>query len=127
MNFSEARTNISEERLVRVGITGASTSDPTRRVGPGVVVTRTAVGVVRITFTDNPGTFVGISGPTFGAVTPSGVKGYSISRGAYVAPASGARGYIEVSLWDASNAAVDLTSVQYLDLTVLFAAQTVIK
>jgi hypothetical protein len=127
MSFNESKTNISEERLVRVGITGAATSDPTRRAGPGVVVTRTAIGVVRFTFADNPGTFVGIAGHAFRAVTPSGVKGYSISGGSYVAPASGARAYIEVSLWDASNAAVDLTNVQYLDVTFAFAAQSVIR
>lgn len=127
MNFSDSKTNISEERLIRVGLTGASTSDPTRRAGPGVTVTRTGAGVLKFAFADNPGTFVGIAGHAFRADTPSGVKGYTISGDTYIAPASGASGYIEVSLWDASNAAVDLTSVQYLDVTFAFAAQTVIS
>lgn len=124
MNYSKSLSNIPEERLIRVGVTGATTSDPTRRAGPGVTVTRTAAGVLKYAFADNPGTFVAISGPCLRADTPSGVKGYSISGDTYIAPASGADGYIEVSIWDASNNAVDLTTVQYLDLTFVFAAQS---
>lgn len=125
MDFAKSLSNISEERIVRVGLTGASTSDPTRRAGPGVVVTRTAIGVLKVAFSDNPGTFVGLAGePAFRAVTASGVKGYTANVGAYTAPASGADGYVSVYLWDASQAAVDLTSVQYLDVAFVFAAQS---
>lgn len=122
--FAPSLTNIPYERLVRVGITGASTSDPTQRAGHGVTVTRTAIGVVRFSFDENPGTFVEIGGHAFRAVTPSGVKGFSISGGAYVPPSGSTDGYIEVSLWDASNAAVDLTSVQYLDVTFAFSEKS---
>lgn len=122
MNFNPTKTNVPNERLVRTGITGASTSNPTERVGGGVVVTRTAAGVYRYTFADNLGTFVGLAGaPALSAVTMSGVKGYSASGGAYVAPTGSTAGYIEVSVWDASNNAVDLTNVQYMDVTFVFA------
>jgi len=120
MDFSPSRTNIPEERLVRVGITGASTSNPTRRAGAGVTVTRTAAGVLKYSFNENPGTFVEIGGHSFGADTPSGVKGYTISRDTFVAPSGSTDAYIEVSMWDASNNAVDLTNVQYLDITFVF-------
>lgn len=116
----DPKTNIPEERKYRVGITGASTSDPTKRVGPGVTVTRTAAGVIKYSFAENPGLFVEIEGHAFGAVTPSGVKGYSMSRGVYTSPSGSTAGYIELSFWDASNAAVDLTSVQYFDVTFVF-------
>lgn len=121
MNFNPTRTNVPNERLVRVGITGNSTGTPTERVGGGVVVTRTAAGVFKYTFADNLGTFVGLAGAVLSAVTMSGVKGYSISGGAYTAPTGSTAGYIEVSVWDASNNAVDLTNVQYLDVTFVFA------
>lgn len=126
MDFNDSKSNIAEERLVRVGLTGASTSTPTRRAGPGVTVTRTGVGVFRFSFNDNPATFVGVAGWTLRAATMSGVKGYSLSAGVYVAPSGSTDAYIDVSIWDASNAAVDLTSVQYLDITFAFAAQKVI-
>lgn len=126
MNYSNSKSSIAEERLIRVGVTGASTADPTRRAGPGVTVTRTAIGVLKYSFADNPGTFVGIAGHAFRADTPSGVAGFTISGDTYVAPSGSTDGYIEVSLWDSTFAAVDLTSVQYLDIAFAFAAQSVI-
>jgi hypothetical protein len=123
MDHYQSRNNIAEERHFRVGMTGASTSTPTTRAGHGVTLARQNTGIVRISFNDNPGTFVGIFGPTFRADTPSGVKGYSFSAGAYVAPSGSTKGYIDVYFWDASNNAVDLTSVQYIDLTVTFSAK----
>lgn len=126
MNYSKSLSNIPEERLIRVGITGAGAATPTRRAGPGVTVTYTATGVYRYSFSDNPGTFVGIAGPCLRADTPSAVKGYSISGDTYVAPSGSTDGYIEVSVWDSSNAAVDLAAAQYLDLTFVFADQSVI-
>lgn len=127
MDFLPSKTNIAEERLYRVGMTGNATSTPTRRAGPGVTVTRTGVGVWRFSFNDNPGTFVGITGFAFRADTASGVKGYSLSAGAYVAPSGSTDGYIDVSLWDSSNAAVDLTTTQYLDITFEFSTKRVIS
>lgn len=37
--------NLAGGRTYKVGITGAATSDPTKRYGPGITVTRTAEGV----------------------------------------------------------------------------------
>jgi hypothetical protein len=127
MKFGEAKSNIEDDRIIRVGLTGASTSDPTKRAGPGVTVTRTAIGVYKFSFySEDPGTFVQIAGYMFGAVTPSGVKGYTATRGAYTAPSGSTPASLSVSLWDASFAAVDLTSVQYLDISFSFAQSSVI-
>ncbi len=126
MNFSNSKSNIAEERLIRVGVTGTGAADPTRRAGPGVTVTRTAQGVLKYSFSDNPGTFVAVAGPCFSADTPADVKGYTATGDTYVAPASGVDAYIEVSLWDSTLAAVDLAAAQYLDITFVFAAQSVI-
>lgn len=125
-DFSKSRSNIAEERTVRVGITGTGAADPTRRAGHGVTVTRTGVGVFKYAFTGNPGTFVGIAGFAFRADAPAAVKGYSAAGGAYVPPAGSAKGNISVSIFDAANAAVELAAAQYLDITFVFAAQKVI-
>lgn len=122
-DFTKSLSNMPEERLFRVGLTGTGAANPTRRAGAGVTVTRTAAGVLKFSFNDNPGTFVGIAGWTLRADTMSGVKGYSLSGGAYTAPASSVDGYVSVSLWDASNAAVDLAAAQYLDITFVFSTQ----
>lgn len=124
MDFPPSRSNMPDERLYRVGLTGTGAAHPTRRAGAGVTVTRTAAGVFKFAFNDNPGTFVGIAGWTLRADTASGVKGYSLSAGAYTAPANSADGFISVSLWDASNAAVELAAAQYLDITFVFSTQS---
>ena len=124
--MNPGKINIPEERLYRVGITGTGAADPTKRAGPGVTVTRTATGVYRFTFAKNPGTFVGIAGHGFGADTPSGVKGYTISRDTPEAATSSASAYIDVSVWNSSFAAANLEALQYLDITFAYAAQSVI-
>lgn len=126
MNYSESKSNIAEERLIRVGITGTGAADPTRRAGPGVTVTRTAEGVLKFAFAENPGTFVGVAGHAFRAATPSGVAGYTIAGDTYTAPSGSTDGYIEVSVYNASDALDDLEANQYLDITFAFAAQSVI-
>ncbi len=126
MSFSESKTNMPEERIFRVGLTGTGAAVPTRRAGAGVTVTRTGVGVIRISFAKNPGKFVGVLGAVFSAATPSAVKGYTLTGGSYVAPAAGVKGYVEVSLWSSAFAAVDLAALQYVDLSIAFAAQSVI-
>jgi hypothetical protein len=126
MNFSHGRSSIAEERLIRVGITGTGDDDPTVRAGHGVAVTKTAAGVYKFEFADNPGTFVGISGHAFRAATPSGVAGYTLAGDTYVAPTAGALGYIEVTVYNASDTADDLEADQYLDVAFAFAAQSVI-
>lgn len=122
MNFSEGKSSMPEERVVRVGLTGTGAAVPTRRAGNGITVTRTAVGVIKIAFPDNPGKFVGLFGPAFSATVPSGVKGYTLTGGAYTAPAAGVKGFIEVSIWNSLFAATDLAAAQFLDFALVFAA-----
>lgn len=110
------RSNLAGARIYKCGITGTGAATPTKRYGPGITVTRTAVGVFRYTFASHPGTLLGVKLGAPGADTMSAVKGYSVSRGAQVLPTGGALGYVDVSLWDSSNAAVELAALQYLDL-----------
>jgi hypothetical protein len=124
--MNPTKSNIPEERLTRVGITGTGAADPTVRAGRGVTVARTGTGVYRYTFTKNPGTFVGISGPAFRADTASAVKGYTCTATPVTAATSTASAYIDVSIWNSSFAAANLEALQYLDITFVFAAQSTI-
>lgn len=101
---------------LKVSLAGAGTSAPTKTYGNGVTVTRTAEGVLRLTFDDHLGPFVGIPGFLFGATTPGDVKGHTLTRGAY----NTAGHYVEVSIWDSSFAADDIDSGETLDLTCVF-------
>lgn len=124
MQLNPSYTNITEERVRRCGITGTGAANPTVRAGPGITVTRQAAGVYRFSFTENPGVFVMIDGWALRADTMSGVKGYSISGGVYTKPAGTTKGYIDISIWDASNNAVDLAALQYLDIVFAFSNQS---
>lgn len=118
MQWYERKTSLAEERPVQIAMTGTGAAAPTKRYGQGVTITRTGVGVYRLTFKEQLGKFVGLRSPCFGADAMNAVKGYSISRGAY----SAANKYIDISLWDSANAAVDLAASQYLELEILFTA-----
>jgi hypothetical protein len=125
--MNNSKTNMAEERLYPCRILGTGAADPTKEAGPGLTVTRSAEGVLKVAFAQNPGTFVGIRGYAFGAATPSAVKGHTMTRDTYTAPASGVGGYIEISVWDSTFAADDLEATEYLDVTFAFAEQSVIE
>lgn len=117
MQFFEPKTSLAGERTVRTGITGTGADAPTKRYGQGITVSRTAQGVYKYTFPDNPGTLVGWA-PGLGADTPADVKGYSVVRGALTS-SSGVYS-VSVSVFDSSFAAVDLAAAQYLDASFTF-------
>lgn len=117
------KTNVNEERVYRTRILGTGAATPSKVVGNGVTVTRTGVGVFRYTFADNPGQYVDFI-PTLQAETPSDVKGHTIIADTYVPPASGELGYIELSLFNASDAAHDLAAAEYLGASFIFSASS---
>jgi hypothetical protein len=119
MQHYPPKSSLSEERLARVAITGTGAADPTKRFGQGVAVARQGVGIHRLTFSVKPGKFVGLAGPVFRADTPSAVKGYTLTASGWTDNTTGG-GYVDVYLWDASNNAVELAALQYLELSVLF-------
>jgi hypothetical protein len=112
-------SNVTANRTYKCGIEGTGAADPTKRYGDGITVTRTAAGVYKFSFASHPGAFLDAWG-SLRADTPSGVKGYSISGDTFVAATSSANAYVEISLWDASNNAVDLADNQYLGVTFEF-------
>lgn len=118
------RAHQPDPKYHHVRMLGTGASAPTVEVGHGITLSLTATGVVKVTWNDNPGVFLGVVGYMFGDTTPADVKGYSISRDTFSAATSSADAYIELSFWDSSNAAVDLTTTSYLDVTFAFARST---
>lgn len=114
------KTTIPDERTYRVRLLGTGASAPTKQLGSGVTITRTAAGVYKLTFAKNPGTFIGFAWG-LGATTPGDVKGHTVTRDTMTdATSAGASAYIEVSLWNASDAADDLQATEYADLAITF-------
>ena len=113
------KSTIPDERRYRVRLLGTGASAPTKQLGNGVTVTRTAAGVYKLTFAKNPGTFVGFNA-NLGAATPSDVKGHTVTRDTPVDATTTTSAYIEISLWNASDAADDLQATEYMDLELVY-------
>jgi len=118
MQFYDHRTSTPNERDYNIRLLGTGAADPTKQVGQGVAVTRTAAGVFKVTFAENPGFFVGFSWG-LGADTPGDVKGHTVTRDTYDATAGVFS--IEVSLWSSSFSADELNALEYMDLVFRFA------
>lgn len=106
-------------KMHHVRLLGANGADPTKELGNGITVTRTGEGVYRLTWAQNPGTFVGMVG-TFGAATPGDVKGMTVTRDTFTAATSTASAYLDISTWDSTFAADDIIATEYLDLVIMF-------
>lgn len=112
------KTNVPEERTYRCQLLGTGASAPTKVLGDGVSVTRTALGVYKLTFVGfNPFALVGFT-YGYGATTPGDVKGQTVTRNVVVITAGVAA--IEVSLWSSGFAADDLQTTESLDLSFTF-------
>lgn len=110
-------------RYHHVRLLGTGAADPTKEVGHGITATRTAEGVYKLTWADNPGVFLGIVGYIFGDTTPGDVKGHTLTRDTFSAFTSSSAAYVEVSVWDSTFAANDLGATEYVDITIAFASE----
>lgn len=123
MDFNEEVSSIHEGRTHRVRLLGTGAAAPTVEVGQGITASLTATGVVKLTWAEYPGTFVGCPGYMLGAETPGDVKGHTVTRDT---PATTAGVFsIELSIWNSSFAADNLQATEYLDLAIVFAATQV--
>lgn len=116
-------SNITSERVVRVGVTGTGAAAPTKRYGHGVTVTYIGTGIYRFTFARHHGTFLDF---TYGLrdATPGDVKAHTVHGDTFVVPADGALGYIELTVFDGATAQ-DLATGELLGVTFYFAESTV--
>lgn len=119
MQMDKVLSSVPDERHIRVRLLGTGAADPTREIGQGVTITRTAVGVFKIVFNEGQGTFVGFS-YAFGAATAADVKGQTCTRGTYTNPTATAAGFLSISVWSSTFAADELNATEYLDLDFVF-------
>lgn len=91
-------------------------SDIVKVYGPGVAVTRTDTGDYLLTWSENPGTFIGV---TYGlqATTLSDLAGHTVVFGAYSTSAF----TLAFTVTDASDAAHDLAALEWITVRVTFA------
>ncbi len=112
-------SNLSSERLVRVGITGAGAATPTKRYGPGVTVSYIGTGIYRFTFARHVGNYLDFN-YALADSTPGDVKAHAVYADDFVAPTGGASGYIELTVFDGATAQ-DLAAGERLGVTFIFA------
>jgi hypothetical protein len=109
------KANTPERRSYDLRILGANGANPTVELGDGMTVTRANEGEYLITWTKNPGVFVGWR-PGLGAATPADLVGYTVVRDTYSTTTKSMTFFV----YNALDAAADLIAGQYLDLEIVF-------
>lgn len=108
------KSSVPDERTYRIRILGVNGS-LTQELGAaeGVVATRTGEGAYRLTWSHDPGTFVGWA-PGLGAATPGDLAGYTAIRDTYASKV------LDFVVYSDTPAAADLIAAQYIDIAVTF-------
>ena len=104
--------------IVLVG-NAVPTNVPTKTIGKGVTITRTGVGAYTLTFSDNPGNFLGFAGASFQDATLAGVAGLDAFPGTFTAANGSTPATLTVGVF-LTTTATDLTSAMTCCLTLLF-------
>ena len=115
LNAYPQRSSEPEVVCHHVRLLGTGAANPTKQLGAGIAATRTSEGLYKLTWSDNPGTFVGVS-HCFGAATPADLVGHTCVRDTFDTSAYS----LEVRVADDADAADDLEADEYLDLQVYF-------
>lgn len=118
MLFFDDKINLAATRSHVMRLLGGGNGVvPTLDIGHGVTLVLTATGRIKITWAENPGTFVSF-GWGLRDATQSNVKGFNVTAGVY--PLTANTFTFEVDVWNASQAAADLATTTYLDLYFTF-------
>lgn len=118
MLFFDDKINIAQSRSYIFRLLGGGNGVvPTLDIGHGVTLVLTATGRIKLTWAENPGTFVGF-GWGLRDATQSNVKGFNVTGGVY--PLTAATFTFEIDVWNAAQAAADLAVTSYLDLFFTF-------
>lgn len=99
-----------------VGIVGAGTAQPTKTEGAAITLNRTGVGIIDVSWSGNPGTYMGVKGRCFESTTIAALKGYSVVAGTYDVT----NRKITLNITDASDTLADLAATQRLSITFAF-------
>jgi hypothetical protein len=105
------------ERDVRLLGTGAAA--PTVEIGEGVTATRNSAGNYRLSFSEPPGIWLGL---TYGlqAATPADLAGHTVVADTFTAKSGSTNAYIDVVLYNSTFDAHDLAANEYICLTLKF-------
>jgi hypothetical protein len=110
------RNTAPDTYQLTVLLTGADTSAPTVTMG---TVAYTGVGDYRISFAEDPGTFMGMT-YGLGATTRTALVGHTVTHGLFTAKSGSTAAYIDISFYNASEAAHNLQLLEYMSLTFTF-------
>jgi hypothetical protein len=100
-----------------VSLEGTGASAPTLVYGQGVTITRTSEGLYKVTWADNPGTFVTWTWACGGA-TPSAMAGHTVTRDTM---STSSPWTMEFLLNEADDSIDDLEDNEFIDLILWFA------
>jgi hypothetical protein len=99
-------------------ILGANGADATVEYGPFVKsVARTGEGAYRITWQQDPGLYLGMTGFGFQATTPGDLKGYTV---VIDAPYDATNLQLDFVVYDSTFTAADIIAAQWLTLELAF-------
>jgi len=109
------RSSVPEivEHLISLVGTGAAIPTKVTGTGPGITVTRTSAGLYVLTWSENPGIFIGLSWG-LGADTPLDVDRFSLVRSAFASNA------LSITVFSEAGTATDLAALQYVDIVIRF-------
>lgn len=111
-----ARASEPEQFDLFVVMTGTGNGTvPTKNIGRGVTLTWVSTGIIKLTFADYEGVFMGGS-PTWQATTASALKGFSVVFGAFDATGT----IVNINITNSSQTLVDLQVLQTLGLQLSF-------
>lgn len=103
-----------------VRLQGDGASVPVLEEGVGLTAARIGTGEYRLTFRDPPGRFMGAT-CGLGAATPAALAGHTVVRGEFDA----ANRRLDLTVFNAADAAHDLATAEFLDVIVYFARTSV--
>lgn len=104
-----------DARVRVIKILGTGAGNPTKLLGTGATITRSAQGIYLITWKENPGVYDGLLGFGFSATTKTGPKGYTVVADLVMSGLT-----LAFEVFDSTFAAVDLAAAQHLTLGFLF-------
>lgn len=115
LNGMPIRGNLADLHVELVTMEGTGAAAPTKLHGPGITITRTSEGLIKLTWAENPGNFVGMLWG-LGAATPSAVAGHTVTYDDYDSSTKS----IEVLFSEQDFSIFDLADNEYATLVFLF-------
>lgn len=99
-----------------VRLLGTGAAVPTAVLASGITVTRDGVGIYTLTWSANPGVWMGSTGSGFQATTSADVKGCSVSWGVFNTTTYA----VQFKVWDVTGAARELGVLEWLSFGLKF-------